>query len=357
MKDFRNNKKHQKRFKDTGNPRYRLTETEAEIIRDYRRAIDECENEGLDPETLHSGWIKNKKASLYFRMPKPLEKDFKKLSKELLEEVKQYSPKYPTIEREKYKDGHLLFMCPSDLHIGKLCKSFLSGEEYNNQIAVTRALEGVKGCLTKSQGFNVEKTILLLSGDLLHVDNFDNTTTRGTKQNETDGLLSDHFQIAKRLMVEIIETLLQVSTVHVMFTPGNHDNTVGWMVAELLAVWFRHNKDVTFDVSLQMRKYYKYKNNLISSCHGHKIKLDLLPMIVADECEYWSESKYRYMFTQHIHHKIQKQYPGLWVESLMSTSGADIYHATSGYQSSNNKAIEAFLFSEYGQVARITHLF
>jgi len=349
-------KSHNKRWKDKGNPRYRLSQQESEIINNYRRTIDECQKEGLDPQTLHSGWIKNDNASLYFKQPKAAEKDFEKLAKEVIEEAKQYSPKYPKLNYKKYTDGHLLFVCPSDLHIGKLCRSFVSGEEYNDQIAVSRALEGVRGCLAKSQGFNVDKTILLLSGDLLHVDNFNMTTTGGTRQDST-GLLSDHFLIAKRLMVEIIEILLQVSTVHVMFTPGNHDNTVGWMVAELLAAWFRRNKNVTFDVSLQMRKYYKYKNNLISSCHGHKIKADTLPMIVADECPDWSSTKYRYMFTQHIHHKVSKQFPGLWVESLMSPSEADTWHHTSGYQSSNNKAIESFLFSEFGQVARITHLF
>ena len=228
-------KSHNKRWKDGGNPRYRLNQDEAEIINNYRRAIQECEKEGLDPKTLHSGWIKNDNASLYFKQPKATEKDFKKLAKEVIEEAKQYSPKYPKLNYKKYTDGHLLFMCPSDLHIGKLCRSFVSGEEYNNQIAVSRALEGVRGCLAKSQGFNIDKTILLLSGDLLHVDNFNMTTTGGTRQ-DSDGLLSDHFLIAKRLMVEIIEMLLQVSTVHVMFTPGNHDNTVGWMVAELLAM-------------------------------------------------------------------------------------------------------------------------
>ena len=189
------NKHHHKRYQESGkaNPKYRLKPDEAEIVEQYRRAKYECEKENLDPSTLHSGWIKNKTASLYFKLPKATEIDFKKLSKELIEELKEYSPKYPKIDRIKYKDSHLLFMCPSDLHIGKLCKSFVSGEEYNNQIAVTRALEGVRGCLNKAQGFNIDKTILLLSGDLLHVDNFDNTTKRGTKQNEVDGLLSDHF--------------------------------------------------------------------------------------------------------------------------------------------------------------------
>ena len=114
------NKHHSKRYSESNNsnPRFRLKPDEAEILDQYRRAKYECEKEGLNPKTLHSGWIKNKNASLYFKQPKPAEIDFKKLSKELLEDLKEYSPKYPKLEREKYKDGHLLFMCPSDLHIG-----------------------------------------------------------------------------------------------------------------------------------------------------------------------------------------------------------------------------------------------
>ncbi len=356
---MKKNKDYKKRYidKKNCNPRYRLKPDEAEIIHNYRRAVEECEREGLDPNTLHSGWIKNKNASLYFKQPKQSELDFKKLSKELLNDLKEYSPIYPKLEREKYKDGHLLFMSPSDLHIGKLCKSFVSGEEYNSQIAVVRCLEGVKSLINKAQGFNTEKIVLLLSGDLMHVDNFDNTTTKGTKQ-DTDGLLSDHFQIAKRLMVEIVELLLQVADVHIMFTPGNHDKTVGWLLAELLGVWFRYNKNVSFDISLQMRKYYKWHNNLIASTHADKIKIDLLPMLMADECKEWSQTKYRYMFTQHIHHKIAKDFPGLSIESLRSPSEADAWHHKSGYSSSNNKAIEAFLFSKSnGQIGRLTHLF
>ena len=89
------------------------------------------------------------------------------------------------------------------------------------------------------------------------IDNFDNTTTRGTKQ-DVDGMLSDHFLIAKRLMIDVIKRLVQLADLHVMYTPGNHDHLTGWMVAQLLEVHFRNNKNISFDVSLQMRKYYKY---------------------------------------------------------------------------------------------------
>jgi hypothetical protein len=351
-------KSHNKRWKDGGNPRYRLNTDEAKIITEYRRAIQECENEGLDPDTLHSGWIKNKTASLYFQQPKAQEKDLKKLALELVEDLKQYSPKYPKISRSKSDDGHLFFCCPSDLHIGKLCKSFVSGEEYNNQIAVLRALEGVKGCIDKAKGFNVDKVVFLLSGDLLHVDGFHNNTTKGTPQ-DVEGLFSDNFMIAKRLMVEVIEMLTQLADVHIMFTAGNHDHVTGWLMAQVLQAHFRKSKNITWDISLQMRKYYKYHNNLISSTHGDKVKWDLLPLLMADESKEWSNTKYRYIFTQHIHHKVSnKDMVGCTIESLRSPSEADAWHHKSGYLSSNNKAIESFLFSKFnGQVARITHLF
>ena len=353
---MRNKKHHNHRYKDTGNPRYRLTKDEADLVKSYRRAIEECENEGVNPEHLHSYWIKNKNASLYIK-PEKQKDELNKIIKDFIKEAKNYSPKYPKIDRPKLKEGHLLFVSPSDLHIGKLCKSFVSGEEYNNQIAVYRCLEGINSCLQKSSGFPVDQIVLLFSGDLLHIDNFEGTTTKGTRQ-DTDGLLSDHFQIAKRLMVEIVEKLLTVSRVHIMYTPGNHDNLTGWLLAELLSVWFRHNKDVSFDISLQKRKYFTYHNSLIGSTHGDKINYNQLPLVVADEAEDWGNTKYRYLFTQHIHHKQTKQVPGLHIESLMSPSEADNWHASMGYQSSNNKAIEAYLFSKNnGMSCRFTHLF
>ena len=41
-------KNHFKRFKDTGNPKYRLTEDEAEIIHKYRRIKDEAHKKVSD---------------------------------------------------------------------------------------------------------------------------------------------------------------------------------------------------------------------------------------------------------------------------------------------------------------------
>jgi hypothetical protein len=55
------------------------------------------------------------------------------------------------------------------IHIGKLCSSFESGESYNNQIAVKRVLEGVRGILTKVSSFNIDKILFISGNDILHM--------------------------------------------------------------------------------------------------------------------------------------------------------------------------------------------
>ena len=353
-------KSHKKRWKDGGNPRYRLNQDEAQIINDYRRLKQEAKAEGLNPNDIHSGWIKNKKASLYFKNPNFKQNDLKEFKQQLLNDLKEYSPNFERTVKPKVNDGHCLLISPADIHIGKLCKSFVSGEEYNKQIAVQRTLEAVDGILQKSNGFNIDKLILCIGNDVLHIDSpSGGKTTKGTVQ-DVDGMFFEHFHIAKRLYTNIIETLVSFyPDLHVVYNSSNHDYLTGFCLADTIATYFRNSKNITFDISLQHRKYYTYYNNLIGSTHGDGAKWDLLPLLMADECKEWSETKYRYMFTHHVHHKIgNKDLIGCSIESFRSPSPADNWHHKQGYTSSNNQAIEGFIFSKNnGQVARITHLF
>jgi len=71
----------------------------------------------------------------------------------------------------------------------------------------------------------------------------------------------------------------------------------------------------------------------------------------------WANTKHRYIYTHHVHHKTSKDYIGITVESSRSPSGTDSWHHRNGYQHAS-KAIEAYLHHPtYGQVARFTHKF
>ena len=245
---------------------------------------------------------------------------------------------------------------PADIHIGKLCEAIETGEDYDKQIAVQRVRSGVNGILSKALPFGVDKILLVIGNDVLHVDTPRRTTTSGTPQ-DTTGMWYSNFTTAKNLYVEIIEMLTAFADVHVTFNPSNHDYMSGFFLADSVASWFNRSHNVTFDVSPSHRKYFRYYDNIIGTTHGDGAKTQELPLLMAQEAgEDWL-AKHRYVYTHHVHHKNSKDFGSVCVESLRSPSGTDSWHHRNGYQHSP-KAVEGFLHHrQHGQVARLTHIF
>jgi hypothetical protein len=337
------------------------------IARHEKRLLDEHEGlynatNNLDvPNTSTKNmWIKNKEASLFvvnpnYREPEPKEEiDFREA---LLKDIQEYAPKFPKIERVKSKESYLLVLDPADIHIGKLCTAFEVGESYDNQVAVKRVLEGVEGILKKVSSFNIDKILFIGGNDILHIDSPKRTTTSGTPQ-DTDGMWHTNFLIAKKLYVEVLEILLGVADVQFTFNPSNHDYTNGFFLAQVVETYFKDCKNIVFDCSIAHRKGFKYFNNLICTTHGDGAKIADLPLLMAQEfSKEWAETKHRYVYTHHVHHKTSKDFIGVTVESLRSPSGTDSWHHRNGYQHAP-KAVEGFLHcKENGQIARITHIF
>ena len=322
--------------------------------------LNACKNVGVSAESAPMLWLKNKSESVRVTNPlykAPEEVKFQDFSKKLIKDLKKYSPNFPKLERVKNTDSYLLVVDPADIHIGKLCSALEVGESYNNQIAVQRVLEGVKGILNKVQGFNIDKILFIGGNDILHIDNPKRTTTSGTPQ-DTDGMWHSNFLIAKQLYVDVLEILLGVADVHFTFNPSNHDYTNGFFLAQVIETYFRNCENITFDCSISHRKGFVYFNNLIGTTHGDGAKQDLLPLLMATEFPIeWSLTKHRYIYTHHVHHKTSKDYVGLTVESLRSPSGTDSWHHIKGYEHAP-KAVEGFLHCKNnGQIARITHVF
>jgi hypothetical protein len=320
------------------------------------RAIDdECESVGIDPAKVKHYWYKGKHYSINVSGKDDF--DPESFISELTEEISKWSPKYKKIKRKKTNDPHCLVFDPADIHIGKLCSSFETGEEYNSQIAVQRVKEGLEGILSKSESWNIDKIIFIAGNDILHTDNPRRQTTSMTPQ-DTDGMWYENFVTAKRLLIDIIETLMSVADVEVVYNPSNHDYMSGFMLLQCIESWFRKSKNVTFDNDMSHRKYTIYGKNLIGSTHMDGAKSQDLPMLMAHEAsENWNDCKHRYIYGHHIHHKTSKDVFSVCIETLRSPSGSDSWHHRKGYQHAP-KAVEAFIHSpEHGQVARLTHLF
>lgn len=335
--------------------RPRLNEEEYALITKHRALQQECELTGIPLDDVNHYWYKGKHFSLHVKNKGVTAEE---LRDDIIKAMDKHSPTYYKIKRKKQTNGHLLVIDPADIHIGKLCSSFETGEEYDAQIAVKRVKEGIKGIINKADGFNIDRILFVGGNDILHVDTPKRMTTSGTPQ-DTDGMWYENFMIAKKLYVDVLEMLISVADVHFVYNPSNHDYMSGFMLSDSIQSWFRKCKNITFDCGIAHRKGFKYGSNLIGTTHGDGAKIPDLPLIMANEfAQEWAETKHRYVYTHHVHHKTSKDFHGITVESLRSPSGTDSWHHRNGYGVGGVKAIEGFIHSKkHGQVARLTHIF
>lgn len=289
--------------------------------------------------------------------------DYDLLKDEMKEEMKKYSKKVPKYKRKPIKDPHCLILDIADLHIGKLATSGGTGEEYNVEIAVSRAIEGCDELLDKSSPYNIDKIFFIIGNDILHTDNTIGSTTKGTVQN-TSGMWYDNFKTARVVYTGIIDKLSKIAPVSVIHCPSNHDYMSGFMLADAVSCFFHSNENISFDVSNVHRKYTKYGNNMLAFSHGDGAKMDKVPYLAAHEAPHiWAETIYRYAYLHHLHHKQYHKFLsgadfiGMTVEHLRSPSGTDNWHDTHGYVGSK-VSVEAFIHHPlHGQVCRLSHNF
>ena len=339
--------------------RFRLKQDEIEVLMQYRGIKEATDEAGVDDKDVKHGWLKTKQASLFFKNPNFKVEELnaiQQIKDECIKEVKLYAPKYHAIETIKSEDTHLLVIDIADLHIGKLATAFETGEDYNSQIAVKRAKDGLQGILNKAKGFNIDKVLFVAGNDILQTDNTKRTTTAGTPQ-DTDGMWYDNFLMAKNLYIELLEQLMNFADVEVVYNPSNHDLTHGFFLMQLIEAHFSKSS-IRFNVDLKHRKAFRYGSNLIGTTHGDGAKIEHLPLLLATEFPIlWSKTKHRYIYSHHVHHKTSKDFIGVTFETLRSASGSDSWHHKNGY-TGVPKAVEGYIHhKEFGQIARLTHIF
>lgn len=330
---------------------------------DFTDLKDYLDSKGIPLDSVNQVWDKTKEYSIQYKPNKPKELTIEDLESLFLDKLKNHRPNYSGFEFKGNNENHLLVLDIADAHFGKLSSSYETNETYNLEVAKKRVLDGVEGIISKAKGFGVERVLFVVGNDVLHIDNPFAKTTSGTFQN-TDGMFYDMFNTAFDVYVEVIEKLMIDYNVDVVFNPSNHDYMLGWTFVQKLQAWFKDIQNITFNVDMSHRKYYQYGVNMIGTNHGDGAKMENIPLLMAQEQpQMWANTKYRYCYLHHIHHKQRNQfmngkdYIGVTIEYLRSPSSSDSWHHRNGY-TGNKKAIEGFIHhKEYGQIARLTHYF
>lgn len=204
------------------------------------------------------------------------------LLENILESIEQYTKPFDIecIDDDKL-DSTLLINLP-DLHIG-----YNTADEYSKY---------QNGILTTLEN-QYENVVICLLGDLFHADNFQSKTIHETRVNDTH--IPNSWEEAILFVEPIIQKALATSpNVKLVYTRGNHDETISWAFSKYLEVKY---PQCEHDVSIDQLKCVTIDKNAIFLTHGHVKKKNFVQLCATLYPQEWAMTENRMLFTGHFH--------------------------------------------------------
>lgn len=281
---------------------------------------------------------------------------FAGLLTDLAGKAHEYTPiVYPPLADD---DAHMLELDPFDLHVGMLAWAEETGADYDSEIATDLAKRAVARLIQLSSGFRFERVLIPLGNDLAHtdrtVDGKGGATTRGTQQ-DVDTRPAKMTRAVINLCTAMIDAARQIAPVEVVIVPGNHDTEKMPLFGEVLSAWYRNDESVTIVNDPAPRHYVRYGASLIGLTHGHEVKPEALPLLMATERPDFGQAIYRLWRVGHRHRKGEtiSEYGGVRVCTAPSLAARDHWHAVSGY--GHMRAMEAHVWHRaHGPIGQFT---
>lgn len=280
--------------KTNGNPKYRLSPDEVEVVNNYRRITFEAKEQGIDPKDIKHGWVKSKDSSLFFKNPLfdngGLSID--KIEKSIQELVDKLDFKRREVKIPKSTNKKAIKITISDSHVGmNPNKNGLFKYEYNADI-YKESLDKVYLSILKEHKVQNTFDLLLLDdlGDL--ADGWNGYTTRGghkLPQNLSNAevfntCVEEKVQLVKRL----VESKVAKKIILRCITNDNHSGDFGQIIniAIQKIINLMYNKNIVeVDILTKFIEHRTYGKHCFLLTHG-KDKEQMkggLPIVLNDK--------------------------------------------------------------------------
>ena len=222
-------------------------------------------------------------------------------------ETKEFKNKCPITHAAQYDpDGEILEICLPDLHSGLLAWRKETGQDYDVHIMQQKFNWCIADIIQRCKGKKLKKIYLVTLGDLLHFDNENQTTTKGTFQ-QADGRLSKIFDTTQDMVIDTVEALGDIAPVEVIYLPGNHDRVTGYTLIKGASKAFRHDKNIIFDTEPNPQKRRLIGVNLIGWTHGDMPKQNIANWLQHSARKEYGLSKFAEVHAGHFHSLTTKE--------------------------------------------------
>ena len=301
---------------------------------------------GADVLDARMAWLKTESVSV--RVDFPQTNDVIDTIRTAMSEV----PPAPDVPAPRHKAPDLAVIYPvADLHAGLKSWGRETGADYDTTTAVERLVSWVGGAVSNAPP--AETAVILAAGDTFHADDETSQTPKSKHSLDVD---NRHFRTMGMVVQAFCSVIEHARKRHkrvvVRILPGNHDPHAS--IALLFAVHMRYIETPGVEVQTDPSEHFvwRFGRCLVAAHHGHRAKPDkLVAGLAAAEPVLWGETEHRYLFTGHLHHIAQKEYPGCIWEQLSAMTNADAHAAAWRYVA--RPAFQAIvLHQDKGEVAR-----
>lgn len=253
-------------------------------------------------------------------------------------------------------EGECLEVCIPDLHTGLLAWAQETGADYDIHIARKAFLACVYDIKERCTGRTFKRIYFATLGDLIHTDNDNQTTTKGTFQ-QADGRIAKIFGNALDMLITGLDILGEIAPVEVIYLSGNHDRDSGYMLIKALEMAFRRDGNYTFDVSPNPQKYRLVGVNLIGWTHGDMSRKNMGGWLADRARKEYGLSKFAEVHAGHLHSESRTETyrtytdktiyedGGIVVKHLPTISNASAWEHQAGYPF-GNKTLQCFVWNE-----------
>ncbi len=271
---------------------------------------------------------------------------------DLAKDLPRVAPASPTF----LTNANLLTAYPvSDAHIGMLAwdKENPEGKDWDLKIGEMMHIQAFDYLFDASPAS--ERGLILVLGDFLHYDSWQPLTPEHKNLLDADSRAPKMIRVGMRIVRYGIERALKKhNIVDVGVEIGNHDPYSALFLMESLRAIYENEPRVVINSSPQHFHYWKHGKVLIGTHHGHGVKTEKLPLIMAaDQPEWWGQTKHRVWHTGHVHHDEIEEFNGCTVEKHRILAPADAYASQKGYRT--GRSMKAIVYhQEHGEVERRT---
>lgn len=254
-------------------------------------------------------------------------------------------------EKKKRDADKAAALLIGDHHLGMRAWSAEAGESWDLQKGQDVLIKAVDKLVGMTD--DCDTGILINVGDFLTANGLNNATGAGTPQ-DVDGRYGKVIRASGNLFKIMINRMLQTyKSVWVINARGNHDPDASLWLNEMLKMYYERDKRVTVFDNFSKWVHFQWGDNLVVVHHGDKINNQRVHETVTRElAKEWGESKYRFAWLGHIHHKTAEERGGaLMIETWSILPPKDAWHSGVGYgsQRSMNAVI---LDKKYGDFSR-----